>query len=143
MQTFLPYANFRKSARCLDRVRCFKQVVECRQILATAGVRLKKKDGTWTKSTHPHHPIHKIWQGYIEALKFYHNCFLDQSLKNGYNTKIRHLRVGPVSEIEFPPFIGNEIFHASHRSNLLRKDADYYGQFGWGEPDNLPYVWGV
>jgi hypothetical protein len=37
--------------------------------------------------------------------------------------------------------LGDEAFHASHRSNLLRKDRDYYGAFGWTEPDDLPYVW--
>lgn len=28
------------------------------------------------------------------------------------------------------------------RSNLLRKDYEYYKQFGWTEPINLPYIWG-
>jgi hypothetical protein len=32
---------------------------------------------------------------------------------------------------------------ASHRSNLLRKDPKWYGQFGWTEPDDLPYFWPV
>jgi len=40
-----------------------------------------------------------------------------------------------------PPWIGQENFHASHRSNLLRKKPDHYGQFGWDEPRDLPYVW--
>jgi hypothetical protein len=33
--------------------------------------------------------------------------------------------------------------HDSHRSNLLRKDPQWYGQFGWTVPDDLPYVWPV
>ena len=33
--------------------------------------------------------------------------------------------------------------HASHRSNLLRKDPEHYMQFGWTEPPDLPYVWPV
>jgi len=32
--------------------------------------------------------------------------------------------------------------HASHRSNLLRKNFEFYSKFGWKEPDNLPYIWG-
>ena len=40
-----------------------------------------------------------------------------------------------------PTWLGNEAFHASHRSNLLRKDAVHYSQFGWSEPADLPYVW--
>lgn len=41
----------------------------------------------------------------------------------------------------YPAWFGWDEFHASHRSNLLRKDSDYYSQFGWSEPDDLPYVW--
>ena len=44
---------------------------------------------------------------------------------------------------DYPKWLGNEAFHASHRSNLLRKDSIHYGQFGWTEPHNLPYVWPV
>ena len=46
------------------------------------------------------------------------------------------------NKIIYPHWLGYEPFHASHRSNLLRKDAEYYSQFGWTEPDNLPYIWG-
>ncbi|HEY5312264.1 MAG TPA: hypothetical protein VIK18_07080, partial [Pirellulales bacterium] len=42
-----------------------------------------------------------------------------------------------------PPWLGSRKFHASHRSNLLRKKPAWYAQFGWKEPDNLPYVWPV
>jgi hypothetical protein len=44
---------------------------------------------------------------------------------------------------QYPPWLGDEAFHASHRSNLLRKNPEWYGQFGWTEPDDLPYVWPV
>jgi len=40
-----------------------------------------------------------------------------------------------------PAWLGTDTFHASHRSNLLRKDPDYYGQWGWTEPSDLPYIW--
>ena len=42
-----------------------------------------------------------------------------------------------------PPWLGTESLHASHRSNLLRKDPDWYGRFGWTEPPDLPYIWPV
>jgi hypothetical protein len=42
-----------------------------------------------------------------------------------------------------PPWLGDNTFHASHKSNLLRKDPVWYGQFGWSEPTDLPYVWPV
>lgn len=40
-----------------------------------------------------------------------------------------------------PPWLGDSDFHASHRSNLLRKDPEYYGEFNWTESPDLEYVW--
>lgn len=45
--------------------------------------------------------------------------------------------------IVFPKWLGNDKFHASHRSNLLRKKPEYYSSFGWKESDNLPYIWPI
>ena len=42
---------------------------------------------------------------------------------------------------EYPPWLGNEAFHSSHRANLLRKDYQYYSQFEWSENPENPYVW--
>jgi hypothetical protein len=42
-----------------------------------------------------------------------------------------------------PNWLGYDRLHASHRSNLLRKDARHYGQFEWQEPADLPYWWPV
>lgn len=42
-----------------------------------------------------------------------------------------------------PPWLGDEKFHISHQSNLLRKDPQYYTKHFPGVPDNLPYVWPV
>ena len=40
-------------------------------------------------------------------------------------------------------WIGDERFHSSHRSNLLRKDPIYYGKYDWKETPDLPYYWPV
>ena len=29
----------------------------------------------------------------------------------------------------------------THRANLLRKDAGWYGRYGWREDPATPYVW--
>jgi hypothetical protein len=42
-----------------------------------------------------------------------------------------------------PPWLGDEAFHAAHRSNLLRKAPEYYRSFWPEEPDDLEYVWPV
>jgi len=46
-------------------------------------------------------------------------------------------------ELVFPSWLGNEQFHLSHRSNLVRKDADFYGGLWPDVPADLPYVWPV
>ncbi|MCZ9338455.1 MSMEG_6728 family protein, partial [Streptomyces sp. TRM76130] len=42
---------------------------------------------------------------------------------------------------ELPPWLGDEPFHLSHRSALVRKDPEIYGALFPGVPDDLPYVW--
>ena len=43
--------------------------------------------------------------------------------------------------ILMPRWLGDEKLHASHRSNLLKKDPEYYGRYNWKESDDLPYHW--
>jgi hypothetical protein len=40
-----------------------------------------------------------------------------------------------------PPWWGFKPLHSSHRANLLRKDPDYYGRFGWTEEPSFIYHW--
>ena len=41
-----------------------------------------------------------------------------------------------------PPWLGDEDFHRSHQSNLIRKNPEHYRPiFGDDVPDNLEYVW--
>jgi hypothetical protein len=47
------------------------------------------------------------------------------------------------SNITIPSLLGYEPYHASHRSNLLRKDKVFYGKYGWKESNDLPYIWTV
>jgi hypothetical protein len=43
---------------------------------------------------------------------------------------------------ELPQWLGQEQFHLSHQSSLLRKDPAHYRPiFGTDVPDDLPYVW--
>jgi hypothetical protein len=79
-----------------------------------------------------------MWRGYEDALRVYMWEIIEEWKRRGYkNTMTVEL---PVTFVP-PPWLGDEQFHASHRSNLLRKAPEHYGQFGWSEPDDLPYVW--
>jgi hypothetical protein len=42
---------------------------------------------------------------------------------------------------ELPHWLGDEAFHESHRSALVRKDRGVYADLFPGVPDDLPYVW--
>lgn len=44
-------------------------------------------------------------------------------------------------DLELPPWIGDEAFHLSHRSNLLRKNPEFYGAVFPAVPADLPYIW--
>lgn len=130
MQTFLPYPDFEKSLICLDKRRLGKQRVESWQILQT----ISGNSSGWKN-----HPAIKMWARFEEALKLYYNLSLDIWASYGYkNTKLQPIQIGT---IVLPTWIGMEDFHASHRSNLLRKNPKWYGNFGWLETPDLPYIW--
>jgi hypothetical protein len=129
MQTFLPYADFRTSLETLDTKRLGKQRVEAMQLVQA----LERSSGGWLN-----HPATKMWRGHIPALKLYHDTAIRVWKERGYkNTMIEYNE----ECYEFPEWLGDPTFHASHRSNLLRKDPVHYGQFNWTEPHDLPYVW--
>jgi len=49
----------------------------------------------------------------------------------------------PSSTLTEPFWLSNIELHISHRSNLVRKDPEYYKRF-WPDIDgDLPYVWPV
>lgn len=131
MQTFLPYPEFDKSVKCLDYRRLGKQRVEAMQILNA----LRNPNYGWQN-----HPAVKMWRGYDEALKLYMNICIQEWIERGYNNTMK-IEVVDQNNCKKPSWIGKEEFHASHRSNLLRKDPTWYGQFGWKEPNDLEYVW--
>jgi len=129
MQTFLPYPDFQKSVQSLDWRRLGKQRVEAYQLLRTLHIGTKG----WQN-----HPACLMWTGYENALAAYMNCCIKEWIRRGYkNTMLLCL----VDNYKLPPWFGQEDFHSSHRSNLLRKDEEFYRQFGWLEDSEKPYLW--
>lgn len=134
MQTFLPYPDFEQTARCLDYRRLGKQRVEAYQILRILENRVDPARRGWRS-----HPAVQMWRGYEDALRLYMNTIIAEWIRRGFrNTMTLEPLDGPPT---MPPWLGDPAFHAAHRGNLLRKDSDYYGQFGWSESPDLPYVW--
>lgn len=91
-----------------------------------------------------HHPAVKMWRGHEAALASYGTAICAEWRKRGYqDTLLPWFEERTLPNATLPPWLGNSAFHASHRSNLLRKDAVWYGRFEWNEPNDLPYVWPV
>ena len=144
MQTFLPYADFARSAAVLDLRRLGKQRVEALQVLRATTV----PEYGWR-----HHPAAKMWKGYAEALTCYGLAICRTWTGLGRpDTVAATLGVEfgrPVREQaelatagELPNWLGQAEFHRSHQSSLLRKDPAHYRPiFGPDVPDDLPYVW--
>lgn len=144
MQTFLPYKDFKKSASVLDYRRLGKQRVESYTILKiNLGLGKVNKNG---KLAWSNHPAAKMWKGYEYALYKYTQDICKEWLSRNYKDSIlQKLDELPIdkSVIKFPPWLGNEAIHSSHRSNLLRKDESFYNKYKWTESNDLPYVWPV
>ena len=149
MQTFLPYADFERSARALDRKRLGKQRVETIQVVRA----LTRSGYGWA-----HHPAVLMWRGFEEALGRYGFACCQAWLELGFDdtcalTIATDLRSAGVETVRtqpelaaadaLPPWLGDEAVHRSHQSALVRKDQDHYRPLFPDIPDDLPYMWPV
>lgn len=136
MQTFLPYADFAQSAEVLDYRRLGKQRVETWQILRALAGDTKG----WVN-----HPASKMWRGHEMALAQYGLVMCEEWKARGYNDTMTERFVeicGSTSEVfTMPAWLGDEKFHTSHQSNLVRKDPIYYTPLFPGVPPDLDYYW--
>jgi hypothetical protein len=145
MQTFVPDSDYSISAACLDNKRLGKQRLECKQILLALGVAIGPHSPG--KKGWQNHPAVRMWQGAEYELCLYG---LDMC-REWRDTRKFNDTLGEqflavlekLPETPKPAWLGDERVHASHRSNLLRKDKEFYGKFEWAEPDDLPYFWPV
>lgn len=136
MQTFLPYESFMESAQCLDRMRLGKQRVEAMQILNALN---PKKKSRWFN-----HPAVRMWRGYEDALGFYMNVMIQEWIVRGYKNTMKLYEREDKKPFKYPPWLGDQRLHESHKCNLYRKDPDYYYKFFGNNLDRkAPYWWPV
>ena len=136
MQTFLPYESFKESAKVLDYRRLGKQRVEGMQIINA----IENPNPQGWKN----HPIVIMWTPYVTSLKHYTNVMISDWIRQGYNNNMELYEVDELIDdgmVHFPHCVGKEELHSSHRANLLRKDCEFYSQYGWKESPESPYVW--
>lgn len=138
MQTFLPFKNFRKSARHLDRARLGKQRVECYQILNT----IYRNNGPWVN-----HPAVLMWKDYEYYLQQYYNAVVMEWISRGYKHHMAlpyHLKEIIFDRTSQPWWINEPALYESHRANLIKKNPEYYGKLQCRYGDQcMPYYWPV
>lgn len=139
MQTFLPYPNITKTAVILDYKRLGKQRVEAWQIYKS----LTQPTYGWK-----HHPAVKMWIGYEKLLLEYGLAMCTEWKRRGFVDNMTQLFLGELQNfqihsqiIKYPDWFNDKKFYVSHRSNLLRKNPQYYRHYWPKLTDKLPYYW--
>lgn len=170
LQTFLPYADYDESARVLDNKRLFKQAVEALQIMQAMTQRrlvsqyqgqgprggtkwLPLPEDQWyiehRRVGWGNHPATRMWVGAGFELLQYQDAICAEVRRRGRDDgnlvkKIDLVFIDAVDYMEMngtPKWYGVPGFHESHRANLLHKDPEHYGQFGWTEEPQEGYLW--
>ena len=117
MQTFLPYPNYVRSVKSLDYRRLGKQRVEAMQIINIL-------EGKQASPGWKNHPAVKMWEGYLDSLKYYCNCCIDEWLSRGYkNTMVKY---DVDHQNESPWWLGQTDVHRAMRARLIEKNRDFY-----------------
>lgn len=132
MQTFLPYADYFRSAKVLDNKRLFKQSLECKQIASAI---------TGLSNGWKNHCITRLWQDHLDHLLDYWEYIICESVMRDRTFIDIPLEIAEkVTKRTYKPvLIGNEQFHSAYRSHLLAKDFEHYKQFNWKEEPKSGY----
>jgi len=137
LQTFMPFPSVAQSLHVLDDKRLGKQRVEALQIVKAID------DPTYGWQ---HHPAVNMWRGHREALIRYGQVACIMWIMRGFGDGVLPQLEALSSvdgDVTMPPWFGDQSFHESHQSNLVRKDQQHYGPLFPGVSDDLPYVWPV
>ena len=116
MQVFVPYPSPIDVAKCLDKKRLRKQIIECDQIL---------KAITGESKAWKNHPVVKMYLHNSAWLKFYRDCLL--SFQDGYLDWAQD-RSDYADQLFRPPFL-TKSFCDQHKRRLYTKAPELYPQF--------------
>lgn len=146
MNTFLPYKDFYKCAKCLDDKRLYKQIVECKQIRET--LRLKRQ-GEDVSKRWGNHPAVLMWEGNEAKLRAYQMTMLNEWCDRRWTANLSDMDLYWGVGEKNPLWLGDERLHKSHRAKLYWKDPEHYEQFHddylevtdqiVDDPDNINY----
>jgi hypothetical protein len=140
--TFIVSSRFDENAKCLDTKRLGKNITESMQVY-------KYITGQGKMQGNPH--PYRMWEGYEKCLLSYicalHDEWIarfDDGRRGGKRTHKNGLEAEEIvsktsfSDYKEPDWITDERVLSSHRSALLYKDSDWYGQWGWKEKPAIP-----
>lgn len=133
MQTFLPYADFEKSAQALDNKRLNKQILEGYQILKVLG-------NPDPRAGWRNHPAVKMWRGHEFSLFGYVMQMVEEAKLRGIKTDKNEENLWNLHADQFtqwgvgaPKWWDSEEAMArvttTHKANLYKKDPLYYWDF--------------
>jgi hypothetical protein len=165
VQTFLPYASFKASLKCLDYRRLGKQRIEARQILFILlwgieedksimnAMRLANKlflpklmdeNRLANMLRWQNHPAVRMWKGAEDALALYSNYAIEEWQARGYNNSMPIIQNIPVLP-RAPLWNSSLSFHHAHKINLIFKDRDFYtpvfGKKFSEAAEYVEYIW--
>lgn len=144
MQIFLPFADIQQSVRVLDSDRLNKQTPECIQIIKAL------TDPNYGWQNHPAVRMVRNHAGWVHAYAI--ATMIECTRRHIDRTKSRQslfaLKNVAYRQARYAPsWFGDDDFHRSHRSNLVRKDSGFYlPRFVMDDPridGTLDYIWPV
>ncbi|WP_109004706.1 MSMEG_6728 family protein [Streptomyces rishiriensis] len=167
MQTFLPCPDFRASALVLDRRRLGKQRVEALQVLrglVRPGYGWRRHPAVrmwtgyeealvrygleicraWCDLGHQDTCAATLVADFRAAQPLAPTATATSTVTSSaaLSAPVRdQARLAAAGDL--PPWLGDDAFHRSHRSALVRKDPVVYAPLFPDVPDDLPYVWPV
>ncbi len=115
MHVFVRYKSFIDVAKCLDKRRLRKQIIECNQILKA----IYGESKAWAN-----HPVVNMYRPYIQFLAAYSDTLW--AFQNGCDYWVQGL--SELADAHRPPFL-TDSFCDQHKRRLYTKAPELYPQF--------------
>lgn len=119
MQIFIPYPQPIEVARCLDKRRLNKQIIEAKQIISAIVKTDRGQVTAWAS-----HPVVKMYRGNTEWLQLYTDCL--EYYRDGREDIAIHL--SNQADRCRPKWM-TEALCNTHKRRLVEKDREFYKKF--------------
>jgi len=134
MTIYLPYASLKESATCLHTGLLYIQTNRINSLF---------REIFFLKNSHRRNFARtldsRVWQGYEAILWLYWGVCIDELVENrGKSSKFYPLPSLLNLELDIPPWLGDDVFHDSHQSRLIRHYESLLASKLW-DGSVLPY----